>query len=411
MPRAPGKVIADGPRELAEPLVEALKAAVEHHDVAETLTHPFHSYPARLHPATARGLAEFLAGRVPRDSLMVDPFCGSGTTLVEARAAGLRAVGTDLNPLAVLVARAKTWTVPPKRRNQLRDAGTNVAGEALAAGKAARRSGAEPAPMRKPKGFDPNARNRKLASWFAPHVRRELELLATMIDEMREEDAELADILTACLSAILYKVSSRTSDTDATWVDKNVPRGAASRHFAQRVLLLHAGLADLARAGGPPDVFELDARLLHERLPDGAAQVVITSPPYAGTYDYSEHQRLRFDFLGLRHKSLDAGEIGSRRSFDASALTAERAWREALSDSLGSISRVLAPGGYAAIIIGDSWAGGRAMYALDDVRSALPGDMDVAAWASQFRPMLGAGERKAFGQRSKAEHIILLRRG
>lgn len=411
MPRSPGKVIADGPRELAEPLVDALKAAVEHHDVAETLTHPFHSYPARLHPATARGLAELLAGRAPRDSLMVDPFCGSGTTLVEARAAGLRAVGTDLNPLAVLVARAKTWTVPPKRRNQLRDTGTVIAGQALEAGKAARRSGAEPAPMRKPKGFDPNARNRKLAAWFAPHVRRELELIASLIDELRADDPELADILTACLSAILYKVSSRASDTDATWVDKNVPRGAASRHFAQRVLLLHAGLADLARAGGPPDVFELDARRLHEVVPDGSAQAVITSPPYAGTYDYAEHQRLRFDFLGLRHKALDAGEIGSRRSFDASALAAERAWRDALSDSLAAMSRVLAPGGLAAIVIGDSWAGGRAMYALDDVRSALPGDLDVAAWASQFRPMLGAGERKAFGSRSKAEHIILLRRG
>ncbi|MBL9019723.1 MAG: hypothetical protein JNL83_36365 [Myxococcales bacterium] len=177
------------------------------------------------------------------------------------------------------------------------------------------------------------------------------------------------------------------------------------------MLLLHAGLADLARAGGPPDVFELDARRLHEVVPDGSAQAVITSPPYAGTYDYAEHQRLRFDFLGLRHKALDAGEIGSRRSFDASALAAERAWRDALSDSLAAMSRVLAPGGLAAIVIGDSWAGGRAMYALDDVRSALPGDLDVAAWASQFRPMLGAGERKAFGSRSKAEHIILLRRG
>ena len=39
-------------------------------------------------------------------------------------------------------------------------------------------------------------------------------------------DQELAQILTACLSAILYKVSSRTSDTNDTWIDRNVPRGA-----------------------------------------------------------------------------------------------------------------------------------------------------------------------------------------
>ena len=56
----------------------------------------------------------------------------------------MRAIGTDLNPLAVLVARAKTWTVPAKRRAQLRDVGHAISGEVLAAGKAARRAGAEP---------------------------------------------------------------------------------------------------------------------------------------------------------------------------------------------------------------------------------------------------------------------------
>lgn len=414
MPRAQGRIFADGDRELADGLVAALRAPAIDHEVAESLTHPFHTYPARLHPATARVLADIVASRVRPEALLVDPFCGSGTTLVEARAAGLRAVGTDLNPLAVLVARAKTWTVPTRRRNRLRDLGHEISGAVLAAGKAARRSNAEAAPLRKPKGFDPNARDRRLAAWFAPHVRRELELLATMLDELRgdgsdPESAEYADVLTACLSAILYKVSSRTSDTDGTWVDKQVGRGAAARHFAQRVELLYAGLADLARSGGPPDVLLADARNLGEIIPDGTASAVITSPPYAGTYDYAEHQRLRFDFLGLRHRDFDAGEIGSRRSFLASAVDADRRWRKDLGDSLETIARALEPSGVAAIVIGDSWAGGRAVYALDDIRASLTDDLAVIAWASQERPSLG-GERKAFGDRPKAEHIVLLER-
>ncbi|HEY4056872.1 MAG TPA: DNA methyltransferase [Kofleriaceae bacterium] len=408
MPRAPGRIFSDGDKELAEACVAALRAPNEQHEIAETLTHPFHTYPAKLHPATARVLAELISERTKPNSLVVDPFCGSGTTLVEARAAGLRAVGSDLNPLAILIARAKTWTVPQRRRNEMRDLGHRIAGEALEAGKAARRSGAQSIEKRKPKGFDPNARDRKLASWFAPHVRRELELIAGMLDDMREDDPEMADVLTACLSSILYKVSSRTSDTDATWVDKQVGRGAAARHFAQRVLLLHAGLADLAKAGGPPDVVQHDARTLGDLVPDGMAASVITSPPYAGTYDYTEHQRLRFDFLGLKHKEMDAGEIGSRRSFQANSLEADRAWHSALSDSLNAIGNVLASGGLAAIVIGDSWAGGRAMYAMDDVRAAITSDFTVAAWASQLRPMLGTGERRAFEGRAKAEHVILL---
>jgi hypothetical protein len=417
MPRAPGRIISDGAPASAGALVAALRAPHADRDVVESLTHPFHGYPARLHPATARVLVELVArgagrGAMP-DAPLVDPFCGSGTVLVEARAAGVPALGVDLNPLAALIARAKTWTVPAARRKQLHRVGHEITGLVLAAGKAARRAqppGGEAAPLRRPAGFDPNARNRRLARWFAPHVRRELELIAAHLDQLRDGDPELADVLTACLSAILYKVSSRASDTDPTWVDRNVPRGAAARHFAQRVELLTAGLHDLARApGAPPRVTEHDARRLADLVPDASAAGVVTSPPYAGTYDYAEHQRLRFDFLALRHRELDAGEIGSRRSFEADP-GAGAAWRAALAAALDAITRALAPGRAAALVIGDSVARGRAIYALDDVRGALTDDLVLEAWASQHRPMLGGRELRAFSDRPKAEHIVLLRR-
>jgi hypothetical protein len=417
MPRAPGRIVSDGVPATAQALVAALRAPQVDHDVAESLTHPFHGYPARLHPATARVLVELVARGAGRGAMpgapLVDPFCGSGTVLVEARAAGVPAIGVDLNPLAVLIARAKTWTVPAARRKQLHRIGHEITGLVLAAGKAARRSqspDAEAAPLRRPAGFDPNARNRRLARWFAPHVRRELELIASQLDRLRDGDPELADVLTACLSAILYKVSSRASDTDPTWVERNVPRGAAARHFAQRVELLTAGLHDLARApGAPPRVTEHDARRLADLVPDASAAGVVTSPPYAGTYDYAEHQRLRFDFLALRHRELDAGEIGSRRSFEADP-AAGTAWRAALAAALDAITRALAPGRAAALVIGDSVARGRAIHALDDVRGALTDDLVIEAWASQHRPMLGGRELRAFGDRPKAEHIVVLRR-
>jgi hypothetical protein len=411
MPRTAGRIHRDGKTSTATVLVEALEAAQKDRETAETLTHPFHTYPARLHPATAKILVELVGDGAGRTQALVDPFCGSGTVLVEARAAGMRTIGVDLNPLAVLIARAKTWTAPPKRRKQLREIGHSIAAASLAAGKAARRSAAESAPLRRVAGFDPNARNRRLASWFAPHVRRELEDLAARLDLLRADDAELADLLTACLSAILYKVSSRTSDTDPTWIDRNVARGQAARLFAQRVDLLVAGLDDLSKVHATlPEVFELDIRKLGDVVAEGSAAGIITSPPYAGTYDYAEHQRLRFDFLGLRHRELDAGEIGSRRSFEDDPLEALRRWKKALAGIVDRITTALAPGRAAAIVIGDSVARGRAMYALDDLREAVTSDVVIEAWASQERPMLGSVERRAFGDRPKAEHIILLRK-
>jgi len=415
MPRTVGRVRADGIPAACDALVEALRAANHDREVAESLTHPFHSYPARLHPATARILVDVVATRAPRGLPIVDPFCGSGTVLVEARAAKLPTIGVDLNPLACLVAHAKTWSVPPKRRQQFKDVGLAIARTVHEAGKAARRSGAEPAPLRKPKGFDPNARDRRLASWFAPHVRRELEHIASEIDGVRDGDEELASILTACLSSILYKISSRTSDTDGTWVDRNIPRGAATRHFSQRVELLYEGLNDM-RSTSPATIFERDARALPDLIPAGGAGGIVTSPPYAGTYDYAEHQRLRFDFLALRHRDMDAGEIGSRRGFVGGPESAFRAWHRALADMIDAMAQVLAPGALAAIVIGDSFIkaphGKTAtpIYALDDVRAALTEDLVVEAWASQERPMLGGVERRSFGERAKAEHAILLRR-
>jgi hypothetical protein len=464
MPRTPGRIDGGGEPVLAGRLVAALAAANTDREIADSVTHPFHTYPARMHPATARALVELFCDRAPAGAVVVDPFAGSGTTLVEARAVGVDAVGVDLNPLAVLIARAKTWTQTNARISALRNTGGRIAGAVLAAGRAARRADAEPMPLRRIEGFDPNARNRRLARWFLPHVRRELELIAAHLDELRATDAELADVLTAALSAILYKVSSRTSDTDPTWVDRQVARGAAARLFAERVELLAAGLLDLGRTRGrPARVIEADARALGDHVAAGTAWAVITSPPYAGTYDYAEHQRLRFDFLGLRHRAFDEGELGPRRVLSAGpgagagagagAATAARAaaaaaapprtrnplprhvqerqrraaaaaaataaaaapatdpWRDELSTILDQLSRALRPGRYAALVIGDSVAAGRAHHALDDLRDALPGSLDLVGWASQLRPMLGTVERRAFGARPKAEHVVVLRAG
>ncbi len=68
-------------------------------------THCFHIYPAMMIPQVARGLIE-LYGK--QGGLLFDPYCGTGTSLVEARLAGMDAAGTDLNPTARLIALAKT---------------------------------------------------------------------------------------------------------------------------------------------------------------------------------------------------------------------------------------------------------------------------------------------------------------
>jgi site-specific DNA-methyltransferase (cytosine-N4-specific) len=72
------------------------------------LTHCYHDYPARMIPQIASKLLDQYGKRA---KLLFDPYCGTGTSLVEAIIRGISAVGTDLNPLARLIAESKTTIV------------------------------------------------------------------------------------------------------------------------------------------------------------------------------------------------------------------------------------------------------------------------------------------------------------
>ncbi len=68
-------------------------------------THCFHSYPAMMIPQLARRI---LSTYGSKSKILFDPYCGTGTSLVEANLEGKNAIGTDINPLARLIATAKT---------------------------------------------------------------------------------------------------------------------------------------------------------------------------------------------------------------------------------------------------------------------------------------------------------------
>ena len=68
-------------------------------------THCLHIYPAMMIPQIARRLIELYG---TKGGLLFDPYCGTGTSLVEARLYGMDAAGTDLNPTARMIAEAKT---------------------------------------------------------------------------------------------------------------------------------------------------------------------------------------------------------------------------------------------------------------------------------------------------------------
>ena len=82
-------------------------------------THYLFRYPAKFHPPVARKLIEDFSDR---GDLILDPYCGSGTLLVEALHSGRSSIGVDIDPVATFVSHVKTLWIPvePLRRSSER---------------------------------------------------------------------------------------------------------------------------------------------------------------------------------------------------------------------------------------------------------------------------------------------------
>ena len=92
-------------RQSRRPSAEGLIAAAQSIEQVSGLTHNFYRYPARFSPLLARAAIRHFTR--PGD-IVLDPFMGGGTTLVEALASGRNAVGTDISSLAAFVSQTKT---------------------------------------------------------------------------------------------------------------------------------------------------------------------------------------------------------------------------------------------------------------------------------------------------------------
>ena len=87
---------------------KSLIAAVSNRDKVTGAPHDFYRYPARFSPIFAR---EAIKTFTKPGDFVLDPFCGSGTTLVEALSLGRRAAGMDVSSLAAFLARTKTTAI------------------------------------------------------------------------------------------------------------------------------------------------------------------------------------------------------------------------------------------------------------------------------------------------------------
>lgn len=386
-----------GDETLAQLVASALDVptSTEAEDQARTHVHGFHVYPARMHPTTARRLVEALA---PPATTVLDPFCGSGTVVVEARLAGRVAVGVDANPLAVRLAQLKVRGVDEAERARLLDAAKRAA--AVADERRAAKSGAS-------RRYGPD--DMRL---FAPHVLFELDGLRLGIDAVGRADPQAAADLELVLSSILTKVSRRASDTSEGAVEKRIAAGYPARLFTKKTQELCERLAAVAStlaAAPPARVLEGDARKL-VGVADGTVELVVTSPPYPGVYDYLAHHVDRLRWLRLPAERFAEREMGARRTLEPLGPTlAVTRWEIELVAALRAMARVGTARLRAVLLLADSVVARVRLDALEIVRRIAPrAGLELVASASQARPHFHGPTASAFRGRPRREHAVLL---
>jgi SAM-dependent methyltransferase len=362
---------------MCELLVHALDVASVDKD---RLTHGFHSYPARMHWATPARLIEELELAGQR---VLDPFCGSGTTLIEASVAGCTAFGVDLSPLSVRLSRVKTDPLTPELRQELLFSASTLrsGSEELVQARANVRAELPPGEI----------------GWYEPHVLKEMAGLWGLIQALEQPPA-LREALRFVFSSLVVKFSRQRSDTSVEQVARRVRKGLVSEFFERKAFELGERLAALAEAGAlhKPQVIEGDARALVDYV-QTKMDCIICSPPYGGTYDYVEHHARRLAWLGITTKRMEAHELGARRRGDDLA----RFERE-LASALMAMRGALRKDGMAFLLMGDGEHRGQRVPA-DELVARLAPDVNLfpLAVASQERPdFLGGAPR--------AEHLMAL---
>ena len=254
--------------------------------------------------ALARHLPE------PGAGLVLDPFAGVGTTLIEADLAGHEAVGFEINPYAAFAARTKLGAHRLESA-QLRAAIAEFEAFMEEAGRKGRAPQAQP-----PHGF------RSRAPFYSPAVERKV-LLA--FDFMATLDAPVANLFRLAFAATMVGYSNysyepslgRKASVGRPEVDDDDVAGAIAvklRQMTDDAAWYRASRANPARDDGR--VFERSFFDGHDALDEGSADLLVTSPPYLNNYHYNRNTRPHLYWLGFcaaprEMKRLEALNVGT----------------------------------------------------------------------------------------------------
>ena len=421
----------------------------ERYGNAYKLTHYLFRFPAKFHPPVARCLIDRYSAT---NDLILDPFCGAGTLLVEALTTGRPAIGMDIDPVAVFVSRVKTKPIDPllltseyqrlrSRLSQLRRSSleydelmcNDLAPDAL-------ETFAE-------RNLLPGIPN--IHHWFRVYVMIDLAQIKAAITDLDAKPA-VRDFFLACFLSIIRNASNAdpvpVSGLEVTaHMKRREARGRRIDPFAlyeRRVTRELLGMKQLWEHAQRVSirVCRADAASFSNRLRSRQADVVITSPPYNTAVDYYRRHTLEMYWLGavdtpeqrialaqnyigrvqvrvanrrLRDKFTSnhiEGLIRHARSLGPARERAVVHYCASMKRALIQVSRALKPKGKAVFVVGNSkWNGKRAsaVELIKELASDRFRTLDVLSYTSRNRYM---SYSRRNGANVNEEYVLVLQK-
>ncbi|MCK5640972.1 MAG: DNA adenine methylase [Gammaproteobacteria bacterium] len=345
--------------------------------------HNLHKYPAKFIPQIPQWALNYEIAHTPRTVL--DPFCGSGTTLVEAGLRGHNAVGFDINPLAVLITKAKTADISDYTTD-FRHILEKITHDAIEIARSllpilAQNCGKECLDM-----------HYTWSNWFRPEEMSKLVALRESINTYTASEAStLRDFLFACLSSVT-KASSYLSE-DQIKVRFDAKKQLADplkrfERFAEEAFGKQLELVKILRRMKARFRVEVASA---EAIPVGENTIdqVITSPPYINAVDYTMTHKYNLfllqlihpesfkkhcrQYIGMTERAVKSSDLVNMTATGIEAVDIEvfKIWNlgtptarnrsfvvaqyfRGMHDALRQMLRVVRPGGTTTIIVGET---------------------------------------------------------
>lgn len=242
---------------------------------------------------------KFIEYKLKNDSIVVDPFCGSGTTMVTANMFRYDAIGFDANPLMTFVSKVKTtWNINISTLNEtIRKVGDKF--------------------LKKVKmltynsfqnGFLQTMPKKELNQWLSPRLQQKVSLLKSIISEIN--DKKIRELFLLAMSKSCFDASYVSLCPGTTFYPFR-EKEEFWNLFTDKIIQMHDDLKaiQIHNHYGKTKTITDSCLNAQSHLKDNSIDFIITSPPYPNDLEYTRQTRLELYLLDFAKNMNDIQKI------------------------------------------------------------------------------------------------------